>query len=545
MTRVSLRAGAPLGRRATCVEVDASDVRMNAATLRREVVEPQLALLRLPVVAVLADGCGEGALVLLPSSAPAWLPAAVLRDADDPACVRVVHPCDALAARPVIRWLASESDAEVWIVERHDAEYVYLQRSDGEGPLHRALPEDLAGLDGPVPWLANPTSIVDVSRPAAMEEAWSELQRQLFGSMSDDGVVVRGVDRWHPDIPGPEFGLPTSTPDASIAAVVDADAPPATTSDAIVPADMASLEPRSIDAPRERELTSLAPPPAVQAVSTPPDLVAGQPHAPRPASAKPVTRTQTFARPPTLADSTPATTPAPTDAIVIAAPETPRPAATPPSPPRATHAPPNVLAARAFDPLARPAADVSPRLGVEPTDQPPSLLTRPAHTIAAPSAPRPPAATTTSPRVAPSPLAVADMGVPRAKPPKYPAEPPPHPRSADARPTPTLVRGLALLPTEPESPDGLERIASRRVDRSHLQGPSVPPPPASSTAAGVEFRAGATSLELGTIEVHLGNAAPSDSSAERALRGPARTAMTRTGSLLAEIPTSRAWKGLL
>ena len=110
---------------------------------------------------------------------------------------------------------------------------------------------------------------------------------------------------------------------------------------------------------------------------------------------------------------------------------------------------------------------------------------------------------------------------------------------------PTLVRGLALLPTEPESPDGLERIASRRVDRSHLQGPSVPPPPASSTAAGVEFRAGATSLELGTIEVHLGNAAPSDSSAERALRGPARTAMTRTGSLLAEIPTSRAWKGLL
>ena len=71
MTRVSLRAGAPLGRRATCVEVDASDVRMNAATLRREVVEPQLALLRLPVVAVLADGCGEGALVLLPSNAPA------------------------------------------------------------------------------------------------------------------------------------------------------------------------------------------------------------------------------------------------------------------------------------------------------------------------------------------------------------------------------------------------------------------------------------------------------------------------------------------
>lgn len=541
MTRVTLRAGAPLGHRTTCVEVDASDVRMNAATLRREVVEPQLALLRLPVVAVLADGCGEGALVLLPSSAPAWLPAAVLRDADDPACVRVVHPCDALAARPVTRWIASKSDAEVWIVERHDAEYVYLKRPDGEGPLHRALPEDLAGLDGLVPWLANVTSIVDVSRPAAMEEAWSELQRQLFG-MSDDGVVVRGADRWHPDIPGPEYGLPTSTPDASIAAAGDADAPPATTSDAIVPTDTASLEPRS---PRERELTTLVPPPAARADSTPADLVAAQPHAPRRVSTEPVTRTQTFARPPTLSDSTPATTPAPTDAIVIAAPETPRPAASPPSAPHAAHAPPNVLATRALDPLARPAADVSPRLGVEPTDPPPALLTRPAHTIAAPPALPPPATTTTSPRVALSPLAVADMGVPRAKPPAYAAEPPPHPRSADARPTPTLVRGLALLPTEPESPDDLERIASRRVDRSHLHSPSVPPPPASSTAAGVDFRAGATSVELGTIEVHLGNAAPSDSSAERVQRGPARTAMTRTGSLLAEIPTSRAWKGLL
>ncbi len=207
---------------------------MDAAEIRRTLVEPQLALPRVDVAVVRGDGFSDGMLVILPSGELAWLPSEALVDADEPNLVRVVRPLDALAARISACWLACEPPGnDEWIVAQFDAEYVYLQRDAG-GPLHRALPEDVVGLDGYVPWQAICTPLtIDASQPAAIATAWTMFMKRLLGD-GDDDLRVRSAERWTVDIPGPQVEPPSvdaaqparaDSPAAAIDASLASDAP--------------------------------------------------------------------------------------------------------------------------------------------------------------------------------------------------------------------------------------------------------------------------------------------------------------------------------
>lgn len=545
MTRVCLRSGAPLGRQTSCALVDPSEVRMDADTVLHALVEPRLALPRIPVAIVRGDGVGDGALLLLPSGESAWLPGEALDDADGPGLVRVVRPFAAHAVRISACWITCEPpDADAWLFDRFDAEYVYLQR-DLSGPLHRALREDVIIVDGAVPWQSALVSlVVEDASSATTEAAWSGFLQRLLGD-AVGGSQIRGADRWTIDIPGPQAEPPVE--DVAPQAVSgDPVGPVHDSSEATTRADPVDIA--LLHAPerpiRDRQRPAAEPPPPRRT----PDIASpSAAHGQRAA----VVVAPSAGRPPPAAPSATPERPTQRDvlmpkrAVEDAAAEPPRPTRTnivaPTVAPRVMPSVDVLTDAPHFERRTDGAAQ-RPTQVLRPSQSP---RQRPSHEPEQRPAPRAPADLPMSPRT-------AETGVNPAT--ATPAEvrrraqgEPTSARAAAFPPGPPLVRGLALLPEQPEPAASLGHEHTRRVDDPPARAPAAPYRKPAFHAAAVAYQAGSASIELGTIEVQIGDArTPSGGGTAEPFTSAATTrATTRTGSLLAEIPTSRTWKGLL
>jgi hypothetical protein len=541
MTRVALRTGAPLGRRVSCALVEPSEVRMDAAEVQRVLVEPGLMLPRIAVAVVRGEGIGGGGLLLLPSGESAWLPAEALVEADEPNSCCVMRPVDALAVRISACWLACEPpDDPAWTVDRFDAEYVYLQL-EGGGSLFRALPEDVHGLDGEVPWCdiaASPT--VDTSQPAATAEAWATFIERLLGDGAD-GLSIRGAERWTADIPGPHIE-PGLVDPADSADPADPASPAEALAESV--ASEAQVGPvaseiRRVVEYRDRLVETIpAQPTHARAPShaDAPTRAHGTPEA-SPIVAKPTERASTTPR--DASGAPPQTTaPEPMWATEVDPSDPTR------RVPASRVAPGRTLVSSASAPTgveARPRADatepVMPRLAAPPA-------ARLAPILPASSAPESPQG---APFVVPPPprpqarkMALADDGeVSVAARDQARIDPPARPANA-ATPAPPMIRVVRLTAPgdEPTTPARTHRRAER-------ERPEPPPPRSEPPVADIEYRAGATSVEIGTIEVRLGAVRREGARQTEPANAPITRATTRTGSLLAEIPRNRTWKGLL
>lgn len=541
MTRVALRTGAPLGRRVSCALVEPSEVRMDAAEVQRALVEPGLALPRIAVAVVRGDGVGGGGLLLLPSGESAWLPAEALVEADEQNSYRVTRPVDALAVRISACWLACEPpDEPALTVDRFDAEYVYLQ-PEGGGSLFRALPEDVHALDGEVPWCeiaVSPT--VDASQPAATAEAWATFIGRLLGDGAD-GLSIRGAERWSVDIPGPhvEPGLvdpadftapaePASHAEALTESVAsEAQVGPVASEvrtvveyrDHLVEAPLAqpthARAPSHPDAPtRARgapDASIIGAEPTVRASTAPRDA-SGAP--PQPTAPEPMWATEVDDSAPTR--HVPASRVAPFRTLVSSA-----------------RAPTGVEA----QPLTDATEPVIPRLAAPPAALPAPIL--PASS--APESPRgTPFVVPPPPRLQARKMALADDGEASVAARDHARIDPPARRANTAPPAPPMIRVIRLTAPgdEPTTPTRTHQQAER-------ERPKPPPPRSEPPVADVEYRAGATSVEIGTIEVRLGAARREGARQTEPANAPITRATTRTGSLLDEIPRNRTWKGLL
>lgn len=541
MTRVALRTGAPLGRRVSCALIDPSAIRMDAAAVQRALVEPRIALPRIAVAVLRGDDVDGGGLVLLPSGESAWLPGDALAAADEPNACRVTRPCDALAVRMSTCWVACDPpDEPAWTVDRFDSEYVYLQL-DADGPLYRALPEDLGGLDGAVPWCDVAAALsLDVSQPAATAVAWATFQRRLLGEV-DDGPRIRGADRWTVDIPGPHVEPAvgeTAAPDETERHPVSNVATIASEAQGDPPAP----EIRTVIEVRDREAE------ATTTRAMHPRLVAP----PRPTIS---TRMAPDALP--VADEPPVRQPGASGEAAVADP--PRPTPTPRSPvadnagaplrhARASHSEPELTSVA--PPRTPTASEAQPRVrasepAVPRPDAPPVVRLAATQTLTSAFTPRPGAstvaATPAQPRAATASV-VPVSAAPTAAQERARIEPPTR-RAPAALSSPPLLRGVS--PAAPEAAPMAAPVRAQRRGGDESTVASPRPPHHEPTPTDVEYRAGATSVEIGTIEVQLGV-----SRSEPARRGdpagaPPTRATTRTGSLLAEIPRSRTWKGYL
>ncbi len=553
MTAVQLRSGAALAQRATRMRPDPQRIRMDAAEVTRTLLAPQVALFKVTGAAVDPSDDPAGTLVLLPAGELAWLATDALIDADDPGYALVVRPTAALAVDIRTCWIAREpGDNRTWRLDHADAEYVYLRATGDDRAglsLYRALPEDVATSDDQDLWRRLcPLQIVDPT--AAAPEAWEAFLDGFLGA-SEALPAVRGADRWSFDIAAP----------------ADADVPAALP----VEPDMSAQQPRAGATPDTLAKNDDA------------TRVRHPGYMPRTSPLTPTDRTVLADASPELAqDAHIATTPvlpphprlhpaAHHDDIATSSPAEARRAGPtrPPRPeksrrddhgleadqPEAIEAPgerverPQPFAPRRL--VVRP----SPSPAIAPTDDTQSPGARPI-----PHAPAPASTTfaTHTPRREAAPAVLT-----------RPVEREPlraRPSAPLAAPTPTPVDDPALAHETTAAPRTVDIRVSPAPARSGVPAPRatfvsshrqarITADPGVATAAtssptSVDYRVGASRVELGEIVVEIGTSGgapprPRGSSLARAADLDSIWSHSRTGSLLAEIPLARGWKGLL
>lgn len=536
MSALQLRPGAQLGRQATRVALDPGVVRMEAADVVRTLVEPRCAVLRI-APAVVDDAPVDGALVLLPDGRLAWLPADALRDAEEPGCTLVVRPTAAIAAEVRACWVACEAAEDSdWELDHVDAEYVYLRSGDTAGPgaaLYRVLPEEVAAADETVWRSVCPLAIVDTTIDPS---AWEAFVLRFLGEQHDL-PLVRNAERWAVNLPAPAAEPPNPT--ALVVAEPD----------------------HALTTPQTPALVHTSPAPVTHAVATPaPQLEPGEVQQPGPrldatgpvsapvrAPAQPrgsITPLQATVR--QTSDGT-------TQRVEI------EPSSSPPvarpqfeiTPARAERAAAPVV--RTHEVVERLASDDAHVASPRPSASDPtadvidaSVAARPSHApspVVAPSSRRPDPTERNLPasaereRESTSPVIRASF--PKTAPPRPPQDGSSlRPRAHD-EPSTSTPRLLASREPEPRPSSARPRPSVRDTGRD-----GFPAPPAAAAPA-AEYRVGAETIELGSLVVTIGDrndghARPREGST-RTIGGPS----TRTGSLLAEIPTGRGWKGVL
>lgn len=535
MSALQLRPGAQLGRQATRVALDPGVIRMEAADVVRTLVEPRCAVLRI-APAVVDDAPVDGALVLLPDGRLAWLPVDALRDAEEPGCALVVRPTAAIAAEVRACWIACEAAEDSdWELDHVDAEYVYLRPGDTAGTgaaLYRVLPEEVATADEAVWRSVCPLAIVDTTIDPS---AWEAFVLRFLGEQHDL-PVVRNAERWAVNLPAP--AAEPASPTALV--VAEPDQAPAT--------------------PQTPALVHISPAPVTHAVATPgPQLEPGEVPQPEPHldATGPVSA-------PVRAPAQPRGSITPLQATVRQAPDVTqrvenKQSASPPvtrpqfeiTPARAERAADPVV--RTHEVLERPAADDTPVASPRPSASDPTVdvinvtvAARPSLSpspVVAPSSRRPDPTERELPppaeRELESTSPVVRASFPRAAQPRPLQDAPsPRPRSHD-EPSTSTPRLLASREPEPRPSSARPRPSVRDAGRDGFTAPPV------AAAPPAEYRVGAETIELGSLVVTIGDrndghAHPRGGPA-RGLAGP----LTRTGSLLAEIPTGRGWKGLL
>jgi hypothetical protein len=509
---------------------------MEAADVVRTLVEPRCAVLRI-APAVVDDAPVDGALVLLPDGRLAWLPADALRDAEEPGCALVVRPTAAIAAEVRACWIACEAAEDSdWELDHVDAEYVYLRSGATASPgaaLYRVLPEEVAAADEAVWRSVCPLAIVDTTIDPS---AWEAFVLRFLGE-PHDLPVVRNAERWAVNLPAP------------------AAEPPSPTALVVAEPDQART------APNTPELVRTSRPPVTHAVAAPvPHPEPGEVRQPEPrldatASVSAPLRAPAQSRgsiAPLQATVRQATNVAtqrvdnePSGSPTVARPQfdiTPARAERAAAPVVRTH---EVVERLAADdaPVASPQSSASdPTVDVidATVAARPSLSPSP---VVAPSSRQPDpterALPASAERELESTSPVVRASFPKAAQPRPPQDAPsPRQRSHDEQSTST-PRLLASREPEQRLSSARPRPSVRDAGRDRF---TAPPAAAAPTA---EYRVGAETIELGTLIVTIGDrndghARPREGSA-RAGAGP----LTRTGSLLAEIPTGRGWKGLL